>query len=143
MNNLSFLQKNKFFIILAILVVAIDLLLKTKIRAQGGFFVCNDGISFGINLPNQNFWLILAFFLFIFIIFLNNQIWNQKQIWAILLFLLGSLINFTDRLRFGCVMDYILFFGKSFPVFNIADILIFLGIIIFSIKFLKNNSPKS
>ena len=44
----------------------------------------------------------------------------------------GALGNFTDRIRLGYVIDYIDFHVKSFnfPVFNFADVAIFIGSIV-------------
>lgn len=58
--------------------------------------------------------------------------------WGAALFLSGGLSNLLDRYRRGAVLDYFSFgFIKKSPVFNLADILIFLGVLwtlIFSIE---------
>ena len=54
--------------------------------------------------------------------------------------LLGGILgNLSDRILFGYVKDFIslYIFGYSFPVFNIADICIVVGVIILIISILR------
>lgn len=61
-------------------------------------------------------------------------LWRRKPFFTLLPFVLilsGALGNVIDRLRFGYVVDFIHFHVQnhfSWPVFNIADVLISVGI---------------
>jgi signal peptidase II len=54
-----------------------------------------------------------------------------KSVWPEGLVLGGAVSNLIDRFLYGAVMDFIEFhaFGYSFPVFNVADIAIFIGVL--------------
>lgn len=134
-----FLNKLLFFSI-TIFLILIDQFFKYKIRFFGGFYLCNKGISFGINVPNMLFWLILAIFLFSLLFFIYKNTFSSFIFnIGLVFFISGSLSNLLDRLVLGCVLDYISVFNKIFPVFNIADINISIGcFFIFISLFIKN-----
>lgn len=123
----------KWGVFLGLFVVILDQILKYKIRQDGGFYLCNSGISFGIQLPVPIFWLILGLFLFflaVYFIFFHKQAFSQNFLFLGLgLIIGGALSNILDRFFFGCVLDYISVFKKFFPVFNVADISIFCGVL--------------
>ncbi|MFZ1626935.1 MAG: signal peptidase II, partial [Candidatus Moraniibacteriota bacterium] len=50
---------------------------------------------------------------------------SERLAWASILF--GGFINALDRLLHGCVQDYLHF--AFFPSFNLADIMLFLGVV--------------
>ena len=54
--------------------------------------------------------------------------------WALILILGGALGNWIDRLRFGGVVDFLDF--RIWPVFNLADTAISIGVGLFIIQFL-------
>ena len=125
--------KTFFFLSVAGFIVSFDQFLKYKIRHFEGFFLCNKGISFGIQLHNNVFWLIIGFFSFIvlsYCVFLYKKRTPWRPCFLVLiglaLFVGGILSNLFDRFLVGCVLDYIPFF-KPFPIFNLADVSIFLG----------------
>jgi len=60
----------------------------------------------------------------------NNQ---RLIIFSLTLILFGAISNLTDRLIFGYVIDYFDF--KYFTVFNLADVMISLGVIMFLFKY--------
>ena len=112
----------------------------------------NTGGGFGI-LPDQTLLFILISILIIIIIgtFLISKrgmspyrrsgghpsLWNQKRPYiALTLILAGALGNLVDRLRLGAVIDFIDF--KVWPVFNIADSSITIGVIILAWQLLKS-----
>lgn len=87
----------------------------------------NQGISFGF-LPG-NWWLVVNLIIIIVIF----AIFIKKMELGILLILGGGISNFIDRIWWGEVVDYIgipLFPWK----FNLADVWITLGVIIFLIS---------
>lgn len=117
--------------------ILIDQLLKYKIRSSGGFYVCNNGISFGLKTENIVFLLIISLSIVFF--FLFKAIEKNKVLFlcGILFILGGALSNILDRTMFGCVIDHIKPFLGFLPVFNLADMAISFGaflIILFSIK---------
>ena len=63
---------------------------------------------------------------------------------AIIFILAGATGNFIDRIRYNCVIDFIQI--GSFPVFNLADIMITVGVLIFAVQLFrekeKTNLPK-
>lgn len=100
-------------------------------------YVKNTGAAFGI-LQNSS---LALFFLGIMIIglvlFYLDKIPNTKYHNIILGIILGGAIgNLIDRIIFGYVRDFI--FISKFPVFNIADSAISIGLIIWIIYELKN-----
>ena len=101
----------------------LNILLVNKIHPEGGFYVCNKGISFGINLNPWIFWLIFAFFIvFIIIAIYKNK--HKKRTLFLHLFLIGVLLNVFDRLFYGCVVDYFYLNFSGLPFFNLGDTLI-------------------
>lgn len=140
-------KKAFFFLGVLGFVVILDQFLKHKIRQGGEFFVCNKGISFGIQLPNIFFWLIIALFFLLslaFCVFLYKKKaplqLTTKTLLSIALLIGGTLSNLIDRLLIGCVLDYIALF-KPFPVFNFADVGIFLGSCFIIFFLLSKNKP--
>lgn len=79
-------------------------------------------------MPNAVFWLFLGLFCVIFLFFLL-KIKTDLCVFFLStgVFIGGALSNAFDRAFFGCVFDYIIVFKKLLPVFNIADIGIFVG----------------
>ncbi len=58
---------------------------------------------------------------------------DQKNIWlriALILMFAGAFGNFMDRLLYGSVRDFLAFniFGYMFPVFNVADMALNIGV---------------
>lgn len=100
--------------------------------------ICNKNLAWSISLPGEFFyvvWTIIVAGLIYF--FLKSKNYLQK-IFLILVFS-GAASNMIDRIRFGCVVDYIDL--KFFPVFNLADVYITAGILLFIICTLKTKCP--
>jgi len=127
--------RNTYIIASFFLLILIDQLLKYSIRHSGGFYICNPGIAFGIQLPAYFFWIfwiaiIAALFYFLFKkCFLFNTHF-------LLLILSGAFSNIIDRAYFGCVIDFIDL--KIWPVFNLADSFVTLGAIAIILSTLKS-----
>lgn len=103
-------------------------------------YINNTGASFSI-LTNKKYLLIILSLVAIVIIirYINtfkNTIFNRIGLGLLLGGILG---NLSDRILFGYVKDFIslYIFGYSFPVFNIADICIVVGVIILIISILR------
>jgi signal peptidase II len=107
-----------------------DQFLKYIIRSQSGFYICNQGIAFGVDTPK-----IILYILWIgIILFLIQALYKKYYPFLILFILAGAISNFIDRILFGCVTDFISL--PLWPAFNFADIYITLGFIILAIKIL-------
>jgi signal peptidase II len=66
---------------------------------------------------------------------------DEKMATLALTFILGGAAgNILDRLQFGAVIDFIQVFGFSF---NLADIYLFVGILLMTISTLKNSKPQT
>lgn len=114
--------------------------------------VHNDGAAWGI-FSNYKFIITIGTIISFFIIykFIYGFKSNTRNNIAFG-FLLGGLAgNLCDRLFLGYVRDFLDFiiFGYDFPVFNIADIAIVIGVILLIIAIIKgedvneNNSKRS
>ena len=141
--------------LVGLIIVAADQLSKTWIRANLlvgqplfdiGFFqinhVHNTGAAFGL-FPDHSFVLTIIAFVGITAIllcaFLSRRclpfLDNMLGMSTLGLVLGGTVGNLIDRLRFGYVTDFINF--KVWPVFNIADSAVTVGIIIFAYFILR------
>ena len=119
-------------IFLLTFLIAIDQLIKyfaqqNLLPELGGvfIFVCNPVLSWGIPLKGLLFW-------FFWSIAFGGLVYLLKKFKFnifLIIVLAGSISNFIDRLLHGCVIDYIRIF--NFPIFNLADVYITLGIIAF------------
>jgi signal peptidase II len=111
----------KLFFLFLILVSADQI-----IKIISSFFVCNKNIAWSLPIAPAIFYFVwTAIIFFLICIFLKTKLASQK--YFIIFILSGAISNIIDRIRFGCVVDYIDL--KIFPVFNLADIYITLGII--------------
>ncbi len=141
------MQLVKFYLTVLFLTL-LDQVSKYIIRHSGGFYICNGGIAFGLNMPGYVFWFIwLAIIIFINLIIFNFQfsIFNESAIskfliskpvyFGLILILAGAFSNMIDRISYGCVIDFI---NLSFwPIFNPADIFIALGVILLILPNIK------
>jgi signal peptidase II len=139
---------NLLFIIISFFIFAIDQFTKYFIRTNfplGASFqviknmfhltyTYNTGISFGL-FKGIN-WLftllsILAFFLFIYIYLKNKKYWLQLSF-----IIAGISGNLTNRILLGHVVDFIDF--RIWPIFNLADAVITIGVVWLIIKSTRN-----
>ena len=95
-------------------------------------YVKNPGVSFGWfpdwRLPP----ILMALAMILIITYYSLKLPEEERItrWALALLVGGAIGNLYDRVVYGFVVDFFLFhFGSfDFPVFNIADIIIDLGV---------------
>ncbi|HEM6082068.1 TPA: signal peptidase II [Streptococcus suis] len=154
------MRKFGFPIVAAVLIV-LDQLVKTWTVANialdtvepflPGFmslaYLRNYGAAWSI-LQNQQW-----FFTIVTLVVVTALIWYyikqiQGNIWTLFslsLMIAGALGNFIDRIRLGYVVDMFHLDFISFPVFNVADICLSVGVGILFICIMKeeNNGSKS
>lgn len=99
--------------------------------------VFNTGISYGLFSGGGNFqkWILISLSILI-IIFLLSFIRNESSILSklsISFIIGGALGNVLDRFIYGAVVDFISLHAKGFSwyIFNIADMFIVIGVILF------------
>lgn len=95
--------------------------------------VQNRGISFGVNLPMTEMFLVM------FLAILAREIVKSFK-WSIYLVFIGGLINFADRLLVGFVRDY---FKVIFFYNNLADWVIFVGVTLYIFGFFYGKNRHS
>lgn len=121
------LQKVCRLILFVAFFLCLHFFLRSWVLNAGGLVVlCNSGGPFGVMLP---WWFLMPTF-FGVLVFLVVQWWKETSFsseWPWLFIFSGGLGNFAERFFFGCITDYIVF--PFFPVFNIADILLTIGVI--------------
>ncbi|MFD0960286.1 signal peptidase II [Paenibacillus chungangensis] len=136
-----------YFYWISLLVLALDfitkLIVKTKMNIDdeisiiGNFFLItshrNRGAAFGILQEQRTFFIIVTVIIVIGLIWYIQMM--RKSAKPVLMIGLGLVLggavgNFIDRVRFGEVVDFFKFnFGSyTFPIFNIADSAIVIGV---------------
>ena len=98
----------------------------------------NKGIAFGLLQSEKIFYHIISVVILIIIFFVCFLIYQSKKKWEIIYFSLivgGAIGNFTDRIYYMAVPDFIDLHYKDFHwfTFNVADICITFGIILYLI----------
>ncbi len=102
--------------------------------------VTNTGVAFGLFRDRGSFFTVIAVIVAAAIIFYYRQL-PAGQWWLKLslgLQLGGALGNLLDRVRLGYVVDFIDF--KIWPVFNLADSAIVVGVAILAYYLLSSRS---
>lgn len=141
----------KYILVIAIIltIIIVDQIVKIAITNQENDIIIfqgvlklnyneNTGIAFGMASGNTVKVIITEILvLFVLFRFLIRQIDNMEMIpkISISFIMAGGISNFIDRMIRGRVIDYIDISEliSKFPIFNIADIFIVLGFIIFAI----------
>ena len=103
--------------------------------------VSNTGAAFSILSSSTPFLIIVSLITIILIYFFFIKGQNLKTYQTILYgLLLGGIIgNLIDRIIYGAVIDYLDFniFGYNFPVFNLADTFIVIGVTLIIIDIIR------
>ena len=149
------MKKTNINILITMLLVVIDqiskeliniyLRLNESVKIINNFFYItnahNEGAAWSI-LSGNTLLLILITFISIYLIYKYTK--EYKGIFKYILY--GGIIgNLIDRIFYGYVRDFIDFriFNYNYPVFNISDICIFIGIFILVIKIVKDEKDGS
>jgi signal peptidase II len=160
MNNLSKRQKLLYNIagpVVIAMFFVVDRLLKNNALNLGpGQFraligdvlsfrlVFNQNIAF--SLPLSGPWLNILISLIVFCLFLIiihskiKRALDQKSLFLLTFILFGAISNLIDRFLYGAVVDY--FDLKYFTIFNLADVMISVGVFAFFILILKKDRRK-
>ncbi|MFH1825639.1 MAG: signal peptidase II [Candidatus Firestonebacteria bacterium] len=111
-------------------------------------YIRNKGAAFGLlsNLPEAiriPFFIITGIVFLIFIIYYFKRILEQNTSikFSFSLITGGAIGNFIDRVRFGEVIDFIevgLSEKYKWPVFNLADSAITIGVVLLILHLIKN-----
>jgi len=131
-----------------------------RIRILGNFFritfIENPGMAFGID-PGSNFKLWISIFsilasigIIIYMFLMKKEKLSFR--FSLALILGGAIGNLIDRLFYGSVVDFLdvnffhfTLFGKTFdrwPIFNVADAAVTIGILILLIFHTRTSSKK-
>lgn len=106
----------------------------------------NNGAAFSILTGKRLFLIIVTILIIAMIIYYikKNNIKDKINIIAFSLVLGGSLGNLFDRLIRGYVVDFISvkIFNYNFPIFNIADSFICIGVFILVLTSLRKEHKK-
>jgi len=157
MNGRNFSQKLALIIFLSFFLFIAESVIKyyfiNKIPDRGFYFFGgvlqlvfspNQNLAFGLPLPQ-----ILIIVLAVIILIVLCYLWwltllkgKMIQLLAVSLIIMGALSNLLDRLLFGYVIDYInIFFWPAkdlaWPIFNLADAMIVIGVGIYIISEFK------
>ena len=146
-----FKKENLYFLIIVLFIFSIDRYSKIQIIknfSENTFYlndfinydlIWNTGIGFGIFSSNSqliyNLFSCLIFLVIIFLIFyLIRSSKKEKLIFSIIIG--GAVGNFYDRLVYKAVPDFIDIHFENFHwfTFNVADIFITLGVMIYLFK---------
>ncbi len=95
--------------------------------------ICNGGIAFGLKFGNV--FLISLILVTIFFLILREK--NSLSIAGLTLIFAGGVSNFWDRLVFGCVRDFVAIY--KFPIFNLADAIITIGVAVLAVSYFGVN----
>lgn len=129
-------KKSPSFLFLVFLFILLaDQLIKVFVTRFSGRYV----INYGFPLVGGDFSIlaelsVLLVILFIFLVLKLNLISNRRTSLAVCLIFSGISSNLIDRILRGGVVDYI--DVRVWPVFNLSDVLIVLGVIWLGFLFL-------
>lgn len=137
-------MKNKHMILITIilifdqmtkLLISSNMNLYDSIPVIENFFsityVQNTGAAWSMLEGNMMFFYFITFIaIFLMMKFYKSSDCDEISAWGIAMMLGGTIGNFVDRIRLQYVVDFLDFniFGYDFPVFNVADIALCIGV---------------
>ena len=124
------------------LIISNNLVMNSSVEIIPNFFSLtythNYGGAWSIFYNNTLAITIISFIVIMGIIYylLKNKVTKKIEVIGYSLLLGGAIGNFIDRIVYGYVIDFFDFyiFGYDFPIFNVADIGIVIGIILLLIS---------
>ena len=138
-----------YYVLAAVAIVFVDQLTKHLIKSGGisadwGWlaitYVTNTGAGFGLFKNSGSLLLWLSIVVFgVLLYYLPDM--KKATRWCIVLIMSGILGNVIDRIHYGFVVDFINL--KWWPVFNVADSSIFIGVICLIVFLWKEDRNKA
>jgi signal peptidase II len=103
----------------------------------------NTGAAFGLFPSGSDFFAVIALVVILAILIYHRQLATRQWLlrFGLGLQLGGAAGNLIDRLTRGYVVDFIYF--KFWPVFNVADSCIFVGVVLMAYCLLKEGQESS
>lgn len=103
--------------------------------------VCNRGVAFGLfsgKGPSLIWIFYLCIIVIVFALIFYKKFFPKRKSNQIFLSLIlaGAVGNLIDRIRFGCVVDFLDF--RIWPVFNLADSAITIGTVLLILQMLRH-----
>lgn len=109
-------------------------------------YVENRGAAFGILQGKRLFFIIMTTCVILAIsIYYYKMPKQRKYFWmrlSLILLVGGAIGNLIDRIRLNYVIDFLYFKLIDFPVFNVADICVVIGVTILSIFILLGENDE-
>ncbi len=95
-------------------------------------YVENTGMAFGLFSNNGTILIImtLLFIIMLLYVYFSHHTKNYLYHISFALIICGGIGNFIDRVSYGYVRDFINLEFMSFPVFNLADTFITIGVVL-------------
>ena len=101
-------------------------LILKNLGGLGFFLQKNFGLAFSLPVPARIMGLVIGLILIALLTLLVKNFKNKSLVVFLSLIIIGALSNVIDRIVYGYVVDYINVF--VWPVFNLADVLIVVGV---------------
>lgn len=99
----------------------------------------NDGAAWSILAGNQTLFILITILALLVLGYLlitqRNYVWYR---WGLSLMISGTLGNFIDRIRLKYVVDMFQVEWFDFPIFNIADSCLTIGVFILMIAIIRD-----
>lgn len=141
------MKKSYIYLISTFILVLIDQLIKYLVKSFGNFdlvrniititYTENTGGAFSIGIGKISVFIVASIIIIIAVLYIKKFIYKDNSI-GFSFILAGGIGNLIDRMFRGFVIDYIdITKIIDFPVFNLADILIVIGAVIFLTQVLK------
>ena len=108
-------------------------------------YIRNDGVAFGLFQGIPQFFTITSLVISAGAIYYYLRYVRERDLWATItlgLIVGGAIGNVIDRVRFGYVVDFVKTFDGRFPVFNVADSAVCIGVALMALRmFLLDSAP--
>ena len=107
-------------------------------------YIRNTGAAWSILEGQMWFFYIITFAVVIAVIYIMQKYAKDNWLFSLglSLILAGALGNFIDRLRLGYVVDMIRLDFMNFPIFNVADISLSIGVAVIILYVLLDEKNK-
>lgn len=105
--------------------------------------VRNTGAAWSMFQGQRGMFVLISMIALIILIWmLKNNTKDKLFSWGVALMLGGTLGNFFDRLRLGYVVDMFTTDFMNFPIFNVADCALTIGVLLLLISLFKGEDDE-